>query len=101
MKIIVATTHFAKEIKRALRNKSTKFEISAEKQEIIFTGERTIYTPVSPALKTSPSDGGNFDPVQWYQMMQFLLQLEEQPIVIEISGGDEPSFEFMQFIKRF
>jgi hypothetical protein len=102
MKIIVSTKTFENQIRRALNNKTTAFEVNVNKEQLICIGKQKICFPIRIAIGCLANDDrGTFDPIVWYQIMMFLKHLEEQPIVIEISGGNEPSFELMQFIKRF
>ncbi len=108
MKIIVSTISFAKDIRNAIDNKTTDFEIIGEKSEIVFSGKRTFYGMATPIVGHRKHNyKGKFDLVKWYQILCFIKQLEEQPIVIEFNEymhteiHDEPEIELCQFIKRF
>jgi len=107
MKIIMSSLTLQKEIRLALSNKCYQFDVIGEKQEIIFTGDRTSYAGFA-TTKEHKSDNykAKFNSIQWFKILTFVKQLEEQPICIEFENyGDEihedSKIELSQFIKRF
>lgn len=91
MKIIVSTSSFSTQIRDAIENKTSEFEINGN--EIIFRGEKKIIVSVV----ASGSGKLKFNSFKWGILYQFLESLEEQPIVIEFK---EKNIELSQFIKR-
>lgn len=92
MKIIVSTSFFSLEIRNAIKNKTSEFEINGN--EIIFRGERKI----GISVVASGSGKLPFNKFKWGILYQFLEELEEQPIVIEFK---ENKIELSQFVKTF
>lgn len=108
MKIIVSTKAFSNSIRQALSIRSYEFELIAEKSEIVFTGNRTIYGSIATTQEyKNYKYKGIFYPVQWFKILTFLKQLEEQPIVIEFDYysdseiHENPQIDLSQFVKRF
>lgn len=108
MKIIVSTESFARQIRKALDEKTQYFEISGAASEIIFSGKSKFCSFATPIVgHETHSYKGRFDLVKWYQILCFLKQLEEQPIVIEFTEymhtdtHEEPEMRLEQFVKRF
>lgn len=108
MKIIVSTISFAKDIRNALDNKTTYFEIIGDKNEIVFSKKKTFYGMTAQIVGHSKHNyKGKFDLVKWYKILCFIKQLDEQPIVIEFTEymhteiHEKPEIELCQFIKRF
>lgn len=90
MKIIVSTETFQRSIHRALRNKSTMFNIIGNKNEIVFIGTRTIYSYVTPVANQEQCQwAGEFNPVIWLKLQHFIRKLPEQPICIEFNINGE------------
>lgn len=93
----------------ALSNNCNSFEIIGAKNEIRFFGKNGVSCAyVSPIVEDNNKNySGYFDVIKWYQMMEFLDQLEEQPIVIEFEEfstkgvHENPQIELSQFVKRF
>jgi hypothetical protein len=105
-KFIVSTTGFRHHCRRAIDNKTTLFRIS--EHMICFEGKETIEVNIHTDNSfLSEQYVGRFNPVTWYMMMQFLKQLEEQPMTIEVAWyahtkvHEEPEFDLQGFSKRF
>ena len=108
MKIIVSTKTFAREISRAIENKTARFDVIGEKSEIVFTGNRTIYAGMATTKEHSKNTySGAFNPYVWVKVVSFLTQLPEQPIVINFTEymftdvHENPEIKLEQFVMTF
>lgn len=109
MKIIVSTKAFGNYIQTALDNNTRTFDIIGERGEIIFYGDKQMeFCSIEPGIGDRRYQYlGNFNPMTWKYMMDFLKQLPEQPIVIEFlqyahtKRHEEPEMTLSQFVINF
>ncbi len=106
MKIIVSTKTLASEIKKALDNRTTHFEVGGEK--IKFDGNDSFHWNICMAVGHGKMYyRGVFKRATWHHMLDFVKQLGEQPIVIEFREymhtevHERPEITLSQFIKCF
>jgi len=89
MKIIMSSLTLQKEIRLALLNKCYQFDVINEndRSEIVFTGERTSYAGFATTKEYDNTIyKSKFNPIQWFKILTFIKQLEEQPICIEFTN---------------
>ena len=105
MRAIVSTKYLAERLKKALSIKDFN-KIKFEGREWIFC--QSSYSNLSMTIDYTRDsyqdiDVLEIDRMQWYKLLQFVKQLPEQPIVIEISdyGDNGVSIKLSQFVMNF
>lgn len=110
MKIIVSTKKLAVTIKQAIDLNVTEFEVSGKFEVIRFKSKGIPSLDLYGGTTREFGGGfykGVFNIKQWTKILSFILQLEEQPVVIEFTHymhtdiHENPEIEFSQFVKRF
>lgn len=106
MKIVISTKVLVRIAHKAIQNVSSSFTVSGKDSMINFEGIESGVVAFIEAREYEQYEG-RFVPQQWSNVVDFVKQLPEQPIVIyfireKLSGMHErPEFVLMQFEKPF
>lgn len=105
MKALFSTKYLAAQLEKALKNKGFD-KIEFKDKEWIFN--RTEKKPIEVSVDYTRDSSRSLqtlyiDRMQWFKLLQFLKQLPEQPIVLEISdyGEDDVQLKLLQFVAVF
>jgi len=104
MKTVLSTKEFSRVIKKAIELRCESFEFTRETGELTFSKEPEVYMDVHILEKFGcEHEKFTFDTIQMFKVLNFLIELEEQPIVVEFDQyeDDKLSIELSQFVKRF
>jgi len=102
MKIIASTKILSIEIDRAINKNLNRFALYS-KTEIFKIYSNVLYQEFCiGCLEKGETFISKFNHLQWYKVSEFLKQLPEQPIVLEIEkiNDDEIDIKLSQFIHR-
>lgn len=104
MKVIVSTKVFALTIKKAIELRCETFEFNPETKDLVFNDDPYIYMDCHIVDKIGYGrEQFTFDAIQMFKVLNFLNELQEQPIVVEFNQyeDDKLSIELTQFIRSF
>lgn len=104
MKTVLSTKELARVIKKAIGLRCESFEYNPETKELVFNKENDLYLDVHHLQKEIyEHEKFTFDTIQMFKVLNFLKELEEQPIVVEFDQyeDDKISIELSQFVKSF
>lgn len=105
MKVLFSTKYLALQLEKALEDRDFNW-IEFTDNEFIFkrTEKNDLVLKLEHAKDSySDIDCLKIDRVQWFKLMDFLKQLPEQPIVLEIIdyGNDDILIRLSQFVMEF
>lgn len=104
MKIIISQSMLTRIAQYQINNNAKKFIVTQDK--ITFHGKIIKEYYVHTDIKDGQWNGV-FNPIQWYKLMQFVKELTEQPLVVELKWyahtniHEKPEFTLSQFVKSF
>ena len=104
MKVIVSTKVFALTIRKAIELRCETFEFNPETKDLVFNYD--LYICMDCHISDKHRFGREqftFDTIQMFKVLNFLNELQEQPIVVEFSQyeDDKLSIELTQFVRIF
>jgi len=103
MKFIVSSKHFSQTIKHAISIRCEYFKFNPDNQEIVFCDSPEVCLSIVTQEFNRKYERFTFDTIQMFKLSNFLDELEEQPIVVELCQYEDNklSIELSHFIKRF
>jgi len=103
MKFIVSTKHFAQVLRQAISIRCEFFVFIPDNKEFVFNDSQDLCLSIVTQKFNGKFEEFTFNPIQMFKVSNFLDELEEQPIVVELCQYEENklSIELSQFIKRF
>ena len=84
MKICVSSKTLQMQIRRALDNKVETFCVGYKNQYISFDGISEVI-PLMTSDRHKDDYIGKMQPGQWFKILEFLRQFEDQPMVMEFT----------------
>lgn len=105
MKAIISSLYLTRMLDKALKNKGfNKIEFK-EKEWILNRKDKSDLSITVDYTRDSEQDFDTLqiDRVQWFKLYQFVKNLPEQPIILEISdcGNDDIKIRLCQFVADF
>ncbi len=108
MKVLFSAKALPLKIQEAIDNNSTSFDIDGTKCLMVFHGDSDIHGFAQPTVNCAKDNyKGVFDAQQWAKIRDFVSQLPEQPIVLEVKQythtdiHDSPEITLSEFIMIF
>jgi hypothetical protein len=104
MKTILSTKVFASTIRKAIELRCETFEFNPETKDLVFNDSPYVYMDVHILEKEGYCrEQFTFDTIQMFKVLNFLNELEEQPIVVEFDQyeDDKLSINLSQFMRSF
>lgn len=90
MKIVVSTKVFASTIKKAIGVRCEQFEYNPETKDLVFNDDPYLYIDTQIVEKNGIGrEQFTFDTIQMFKVMNFVNELQEQPIVVDFDQYED------------